>query len=570
VKEIETEVLVIGSEGAGAKASIEAQEEGAEVLVVTKGLSGRSGSTVMAGGRIQAPLGEADPRDNANIFFEDVIKGGDYLNNQNLVDRMVKLAVTEVPKLELWGAKFMKKDGKFEQVQHPDSSYPRSLRLAGVHGGLQYRVAMNAQYRRLNTKILEDLFVTSLLTSSDQVAGAFGISLRDGQFVVVKAKNVILATGGSSEIYRKTDASHDATGDGMVLAYNAGADLMDMEFHQFLPFCCYEPLFEMSGLTTRLRYCLHGKLYNRIGEAFMERYLPSYGDWGPRNATSRAIYLEHMYGRGSPRGGAYLSFSHLPENLINDYIEREKPGFIDDLKKAGIEIQRRALECGPAAHYSMGGIRVNEYCATSLPRLYACGEVAAGMDGAERIDGGTALTWCLTMGYIAGKEAAKMAKELDWLSIDNKQVSEEERRVSSLLERREGIKAFEIKNKLKDIMWNYCSLVKDRGGLETALGLIQKIRSEDLPLLCVPSSSKTFNRGWTEALEVVNMIELSEMAIRASLMREESRGAHYRSDFPRRDNPKWLKNIIIKKEEVGMTFSTAAPVLTRLRPLERD
>lgn len=565
VREIKTDVLVIGSEASGAKAAIEAQEEGVDVIVVTKGLAGKSGDTILAGGGIQAPLANADPRDSADAFFEDVVAGGDYLNNQKLVERLVALSIIEVPKMEEWGLKFIKKGEKFDQMLYPGSSYPRGLKIAGYRLGPKLMAALNSQLNRSRITVMEDVFITALLTSNDQVAGAFGVSLRDGEFVLFRSKNVILSAGGCSQIYRKTDASRDATGDGMAMAYHAGAELMDMEFQQFFPYCCYTPRFEMSILTASLRYRLHARLYNSLGEPFMERYLPLAKDWGLRDPTARAICFENMYGRGSPHGGAYLSCTHLPENLIEDFIARDKPPFIRKLEEAGIDIRRHALETGPGAHYSMGGVRVNERCLSTVPRLYAIGEVAAGMDGAERIDGGPAITWCLTMGYIAGKEAAMEAAGADWVEIDSQKVRREMEKIGSLRERKEGIRGYEIKDRIKKIMWEHGSLVRDGKGLEKGLDEIRKIKM-DLPMLCVAGSSKAYNKGLIDALEAMNMAAASEMVLRSALMREESRKAHYRSDFPKRDNARWLRNIVIKKRGVKMEITTAAPVITKMAP----
>lgn len=426
-QEVKSEILVIGSEAAGAKAAIEAQEAGADVLVVTKGLVGRCGNTVMAGRGIQAAIGHADPRDNPDVFFEDVVKGGAYLNNQKLAERLTKLSVTECPKMEEWGAVFIKKGDKFTQVQYPGSSYPRGLCPVGPHGGLHWRRALKNQFKRLNTKVMEDIFITSLLVSDGQVGGALGISMRDGRTIIFRAKKTILATGGCTAIYRKTDGSMHATGDGLAMAYHAGAELLDMEFQQFFPTCCYTPPFEMSEFPAGLRYMLHAKFYNSLGEQFMERYMPDAKDWGLRDPTSRAIYYENKYGRGSPHGGAWLGINHLPAKLVDGWFKgegshhKELPKF----EKMGIDVYRDGIECGPGAHYTMGGVRVNKNCETTLPRLYAVGKVAGGMDGAERIDGGPAITWCLTMGYIAGKDAAETVKELDWPQVDMKQVEKE-------------------------------------------------------------------------------------------------------------------------------------------------
>jgi len=563
---IKAEVLVLGSEAAGAKAAIEAQEDGADVLVVTKGLVGRTGNTLMAGKGIQAALGHSDPRDNPDVFLEDVVKGGEYLNNQKLAERLTKLSVTECPKMEQWGARFIKDGDKFVQVQYPGSSYPRGLLPVGLNAGLQWRRAFKNQFKRLNTRIMEDIFISRLLISNGQVAGAFGISIRDGSTIVFKAKKTILATGGCVAIYRKTDGSIDATGDGLAMAYHAGAELQDMEFQQFFPLCCYTPPFEMNVFPAELRYFLHARFYNSWGEQFMEKYLPLAKDWGLRDPTSRAIYLENMYGRGTPHGGAWLAVNHLPERLIDEWIKLFKPAYIPKLEQYGIDFRKDGVETGPGAHYTMGGVSVNENCETTLPRLYAAGEVAGGMDGAERIDGGPAITWCLTMGYITGKEAARTAREIDWLDIDPDQVRQEQDRIVSLREKREGIPGFKIRDQIRDVMWETCSLVRDRLGLEKALSLLQKIKSDDLPRLCVPAPSRVFNKGLTEALEATVQVDIAEMIIRAALMREESRKSHYRTDFPRLDNKNWLKNIIIKKKEGKMVLTTAPPVITRLKP----
>jgi fumarate reductase (CoM/CoB) subunit A len=568
--EYKCDVLVLGSEAAGAKAAIEAVEEGARVLAVTKGLMGRGGDTIMAGGGVQAPLGHMDPRDNPDVFVRDVVKGGAYLNNQRLVQRLARLSLAEVPKMEAWGAKFFKRGDKFEQSQYPGSSYPRGLRVVGFHGGLQWRVALGRQFRRLDIAKMEDVFITRLLLSpSSESAGAFGISLRSGRHILIRSKKTILATGGCGQIYRKTDTSIAATGDGMAMAYHAGAELMDMEFQQFFPYCCYVPAFEMSIFPTSLHYNLHGKFYNRLGEAFMQRYLPG-GDWGLRDSVSRAIYLENKVGRGSPHGGAYLSFKHLPENLIDDYIERSKPPFMPKLERMGIDIKRHAVEVGPGAHYSMGGVKVNEDCETRVPGLYAAGEVAAGMDGAERIDGGPAITWCLTMGYVAGKEAARKAREMEWPEVDARIVDEESERLRSLHERKQGVRGFAVKNMIKDLMWEHCALVRDREGMEEGLRLIERVKAEHLPSLCVPGESRIFCKGLTEALEAITLVTLSEMILRSALMREETRRSHYRTDFPRRDHGRWLKNIVITKESGEMRFCAISPDTGIVEPKEDE
>ena len=413
IPELKCDVLIIGTEAAGAKAAIESHVEGVKVLAVTKGAMGRSGATIMAGAGVQAPLGHMDPRDNPDVFLSDVVKGGVYLNNQKLLERLVNQANTEVVKLEKWGAKFRKRaDGKFFQSHQPGSTYPRGLNLASGEGGPHYRKAFRSEFQRQGIVPLDDFFVTKLLLTGGQVAGALGVSLADGRLMILRSKMTVLAGGGCGQLFSKTDMPSTATGDTMALAFNAGAELMDMEFHQFFPYHCYGPPSIAGFPIAYLRYGLRAKLFNSRGEEFLERYMPSSKGWGLRDPTSRAIYIESLQGLGSPHGGAYLSVAHLPGNLVRETLKANKPRLWSKLEKAGIDLRWDALETGPAAHYAMGGVRVNEACETTLPRLLAVGENASGMDGAERIDSGPAICWCVTMGYVAGKEAAALRNVL--------------------------------------------------------------------------------------------------------------------------------------------------------------
>ncbi len=567
IPQLKCDVLVIGTEAAGAKAAIEAHVEGVKVIAATKGAMGRSGATVMAGAGVQAPLGHMDSRDNPDIFFADIIRGGVYLNNQKLAEKLTRLACSEVTKLETWGARFRKQaNGKFFQSHQPGSTYPRGLNLLGGEGGVHYRKAFRAEFKRQGLSPFEDFFVTKLLLSNGRVAGALGMSLADGKVMVVQAKMVVLAGGGCGQLFRQTDMPSSATGDSMVLAYEAGAELMDMEFHQFFPYHCYGPPSMAGFPMAYIRYGLRAKLFNSRGEEFLERYMPGQKGWGLRDPTSRAIFAEARQGLGSPSGGAYLSVAHLPPNLIEDTLKTNAPRLWNKALKVGIDLTRVALEVGPAAHYTMGGVRVNEACETLLPGLLAVGECAAGMDGAERIDAGPAICWCLTMGYLGGKEAAARAKGMDWLPVDREQVAREEERIQSLYSRDDGVKGYEIKNKIKDLMWENSGLFRNRAGLQAGLGLVQKIKEEDLPRLMVPGKSRRFSVGLVDALEALNMVQLAEITLCSALMREESRGSHCRTDFPKINNREWFKNIIVKKQDGRANFSTARPVIHRMEP----
>jgi fumarate reductase (CoM/CoB) subunit A len=571
LEKIKIDLLVIGSEGAGAKIAIETHGKGIEMAMVTKGICGRSGATVTAGWGVQAPLGHMDPGDNPDIFFKDVVIGGDYLNNQKLAEKLTSLAVTEVPKLEKWGAKFVKRDnGNYYQIKLPGSSYPRTLVAVGS-GGVQWRRAFNKQFTQLGIKPMEDIFITSLLLSDGQVAGAIGISLDDGHIVVFNAKFTVLATGGCGQIYLMTDTPAEATGDGMMLAYNAGAELMDMEFQQFLPTIFYAPnTYKGSSIATDFRYGLHPKFFNSEGEEFMEKYEPLAKGWSLRDPTSRAIYLENKYGRGSPSGGAFLSARHEPRNVIQGWIDKLKPRWVQDFKRLGIDIFEDAVEVGPGCHYSCGGVRVNEFCETTIPRLYAAGEVASGMDGAERIDGGPAIAWTQGMGYIVAQEVIKKAKDTEWLPIEPTKVKGEIDKLEAMWSRKEGVKGFEIKNRIKKVMWENVALVRNQKGLEEALKTIEQIRNEEIPKLCVPGSSRAFSVPWKEALEAVNLTEVSYLVTKAALERKESRKSHFREDYPTKDEQNWTKNQVILKKNGQPLLTAQTPVMTKLMPQKKE
>ncbi len=569
--EMKCDVLIIGTEAAGAKAAIEAHVAGAKVIVVTKGLMGRSGATVMAGAGIQAPLGHIDPRDSPDVFMSDMLRGGAFLNNQKLLERLVNLANTEVPKMEKWGAAFEKtRDGRYFQSQLPGSSYPRTMRGVGGEGGVQWRKALRAEIKRQGIVPVEDFFVTRLLVTGGELAGVTGISLPDGRLTVIRAKITILATGGCGQIFRETDSPATATGDGMALALDIGAELQDMEFHQAFPYHCYGPPALAGFPIGPLRYSLRAKLYNSRGEEFLERYQPLSKAWGLRDPTSRAIFIENKQGRGSPHGGAYLSIAHLPANLIKESMKFVMPRLMSKTQKVGFDLTREALEAGPAVHYTMGGLRVNEHCESTIPRLIAIGENASGMDGAERIDGGPAITWCLTMGWIGGTEGAAKTGELDWLPVEQEQVAAEREKLDTLLSRREGVSGFELKDKIKDIMWEKCGLLRDKAGLEEGLKMIEDLKRNDLPRLHACGSSRCFNQGLVNALEAANMLKLAELAVTSATMREESRRSHYRTDFPVANNARWLKNIIVRQENGGYSYTTAPPLVTKFEPPKED
>ena len=564
----EADVLVIGGGIAGIRAAAEAAGSGVTVMLTNKGYVGRDGAAVwMAGMGYQAAL---YPPDSIDVHVEDTIKGGKYLNNQKLVYEFLKLAPDSVKDLSKWGMRFGKKDGRFVQVQLPGETYPRSMchRFSSQSLGGEYRKVLPRQViNKKHISVLNDLFVIDLLTCGNRVVGALGLDLRTGSFKVLKAKSTILATGGFMALFEFSTANPTLTGDGHGMAFRAGARMMGMEFIQFFPAAALWPrLVYRDHFPYTLLWRLRGIFYNSIGERFMERYFPVEKDFATREAMSRAIYREVKEGRGSPHGGAYVSFRHLPRNLINAFLEEMKDNpFMKALEESGVDIRDDAIEIGPAAHYVQGGCWVNERCETTLKGLYAVGEVGAGgKDGADRL-AGNALPFCMAMGSIAGREVAGEAAKSAAAELDRKQIDELCREAEKPLARNKGITAFDMKKHIQRVMSDCMIFDRNRKDLERGLSKLTGIRGEEYANLYVSHKSRSSNLEWVDALEVRNMLDAAEMSVRAALMREESRGLHQRTDFPE-TKAEWLKHILITRKGDQMAFTTEAVSFPYVKP----
>ncbi|OPY78731.1 MAG: Succinate dehydrogenase flavoprotein subunit [Syntrophorhabdus sp. PtaU1.Bin058] len=568
-KTITTDVLIIGGGIAGIRAAIEAAGQHVDVVLANKGQVGKDGAAVwMAGGGYQAAL---YPPDSIEQHVEDTIKAGKYLNNQALAEAFLRLAPDTVRDLVKWGARFAKKDGKYIQIRLPGETYPRSMShsIIGESLGGEYRKVLPRQvksYKEIN--VLNDIFIVDLINSGETITGAVGLDVRSGEFVAIQAKATILATGGFMALYDFTTANPTLTGDGHGMAYRAGARMMDMEFVQFFPAATLWPqTVYRDNYPYTLLWRLRGVFYNAIGERFMERYFPVEKDFATREAMSRAIHREVKEGRGSAHGGAYLSFRHLPRNLINIFLEDLKDNpYMQGLKEAGVDIHEDAIEIGPAAHYVQGGCWINERCETSLPGLYAVGEVGSGgKDGADRL-AGNALPFCMAMGYVAGKEAAQKAKSIEMPSVDDTRIETVCSEAAAPFMRQDGVRPFKVKEAIRGLMSRNMVYDRNKDELTGSLKELVRIREEELPRLYVSAKTERFNLEWAEALEVKNMLDTAEMSMRAALMREESRGLHQRSDFPEaRDE--WLKHIMIKMNKDGMDLTTEPVTFPILKPM---
>lgn len=557
-EKIETDVLIIGGGIAGIRAAIESSQLGVKVLLANKGYVGQDGSAVwMAGGGYQAALREPDSVDQ---HIKDTLKAGYYLNRQDLVKTFLRLAPQSVKELAKWRVRWAKKEGQYHQTRIMGETYPRSMMHTkpGEHLGGEYRKALPRRLN-LNKNIsrLDDTPIIELLVNKGEAVGAVGIDMKEGRFRVVCAKSIILATGGFMACFEFTTANNTLTGDGHGMAFRSGAKLCDMEFVQFFPAATLWPSnLYRDVYPYELFYNIYGHLYNSLGERFMERYYPNRKEFVPREAQSRAICREVREGKGSPHGGAFLSLRHLPRNLLNKFLnETYNVPFYKSLRQAGVDLRYDAIEIGPAAHYVQGGCEINENCETSIPGLYAAGECAGGLDGADRL-AGNALPFCMAMGMIAGKEAADRAKSVKSQEIDNNSVNEICIEAIRPLERENGFSPIEIRKEIQRLMSSNNMFQRTEKQLQEALRAIDVIRKEKMPKLCVSSKNRRYNLEWIHALELKNMLDASEMSMGCALRRKESRGLHDRADYPKEDT-KWLKNSIVFKEGDKIKFTTS-------------
>ena len=549
---IDTDVLVIGGGGGGLRAAVEAHDAGARVLVVSKGIVGKSGLTQTAVTGFQVALGNADPRDNPAVHFMDSMRGGYGLADPELVDIFCREAPSAVADIESFGARFDRgTDGKLIQ-RGLDSSqtYPRSIRKGDALG----RPIMQALRKQLKIREiprLHEILITKLLKSGNQVSGALGIDFQTGELLRFSAKAIIMATGGGGELFPVNSNTPDATGDGCVLGLEAGADLVDMEFILMLGHAVLHPE-AVRGVLFTFQYLLAKGArapYNSEGEPFLAKYDPAGSANPARHIYARAIYGEVKAGRGSPHGGVYFDPGTVPfETLIDTLPSQTK--FLETL---GINM-REPMEVGVAAHYFCGGIKIDANARSSVPMLYAVGECSGGPHGAARV-GGNSLTEVLVFGKRAGRHAAETAMQSSSLNTAQDDIRGECKRLLGFLDRsRRGPRPSELKDRLKRTMGDHVGVVRDATGLRKALADIDEIASGDLPTMSLAGDDRIANYDWMQAIEVSSMTRLAEVVARVSLERTESRGAHYRDDFPEMDDEKWLRNILVRQN--GKALST--------------
>jgi succinate dehydrogenase / fumarate reductase, flavoprotein subunit len=570
------DVLIIGGGSAGLRAAIEAHDVGAHVLIISKSGKGDP-HTVLARGGINAALGTMDPEDNWMIHAADTLREGAFLADYERVEVLCKNAPGAVNELVNWGARFHReKDGRLTQRFFGAHTYRRTVFYKDWTGEEIIRVLME-QVQQRKIEIKDNIYVTKLLKSvnvngegpagekegevegeeeEEEVKGAIGIDIEKKEIVIFECKSLILAAGGYTRVYSVSSSRiFENYGEGVALAYEAGADLVDMEMVQFHPTGMVWPEKALGTLATEAIRGEGGKLLNSKGERFMKNYYPERMELGPRDIVARANYNEIVAGRGTEHGGVWLDITHLPKEKILDRL----PTMYEQFKNiAGIDISEEKMEVGPTAHYSMGGVVVDIKCRTKIRGLFAVGEVISQIHGANRL-GGNSLLDTVVFGKIVGGEAARLAKELAeikktagpssqlQLNVNNQKEFEDDHGIFIV---KEPIK---FRNEIQELMKQNAGIIREETKLQNGLKRILELKNEFYSKDNILKEFKIDDddgNGENVVLtwEVKSSLVVCEAIIRSALMRQESRGAHYRSDFPNLDDEKWKVNIYCRKE----------------------
>ncbi|PWB84899.1 fumarate reductase (CoM/CoB) subunit TfrA [Methanobrevibacter thaueri] len=540
MKTISTDVLIIGSGGAGSRAAIEVDDAGLKAIIVSKGLSFRSGCTGMAEGGYNAVFKTVDKDDSIEAHIHDTLKGGSYLNDEKLVEILVNESPKRLIDLENYGALFDRQEsGEIDQRPFGGQTYRRTC-YQGDRTGAELLNALKEEIIRRDIECIEEVMITSLVTDDDQVIGATGLDLKDSTLIYFKAKSVILASGGAGQLYPVTSNTFQKNGDGYAISYRAGAKLVDMEQIQFHPTGMVAPESKKGVLVTEAVRAEGGKLINSEGERFMSKYAPEKMELATRDVVARSIYQEIIEGRGTENGGVYLDISHLDD----DYIDEKLETMVLQFENVGVDIKHGPIEVAPTAHHFMGGLKINPDASSSLKNLFGAGEVCGGVHGANRL-GGNALADTQVFGKIAGVSASEAAKATE-LKTNDEQVQEEASRIESLI-KKGSIKPQEFKENIKNLMWEKVAIVREEKTLNEALKELQKMQ-ENLDKLDV-GYKKQYNTELMTALEVINMVEICILTVKSAILRRESRGAHFRSDFPETIDM-WKRSIVINNEKI--------------------
>ncbi len=587
---LEYDVLVIGAGGAGLRAAIEASVAGVKVGLVCKSLLGKA-HTVMAEGGVAAALANVDDRDNWRVHFADTMRGGQYVNSWRMAELHAKEAPDRVRELEAWGAVFDRTaDGRILQRNFGGHRYPR-LAHVGDRTGLEMIRTLQDHGIHQGIEVYMEHTIVTLLKDGERVVGAFGYDRERGRFKVFQANAIVLATGGVGRAYRITSNSWEYTGDGQSLAYHAGAELVDMEFVQFHPTGMIWPPSVIGILVTEGVRGDGGILLNKDGKRFMFANIPdnyksqtadnpeegwryTQGDKNSRRPpelltrdhVSRCIMDEVKAGRGSPHGGVFLDISWIKEKIPSapEYIKRKLPSMYHQfMQLANLDITREPMEVGPTTHYIMGGVRVDaETQMSSVAGLFAAGEVAAGLHGANRL-GGNSLSDLLVFGKRAGEFAAIFAKKHDAGHIDTAQIEEAARAALEPFDRATRANGdaegpYRVQSDLQELMQNLVGIVRREEEMVRALDGLNELwqRSQNV----VVHGHREYNPGWHTVIDLRHLLTVSEAITRSAIERKESRGGHFRDDFPNKNAADGKMSVIVRKAADGSMQVRREPI----------
>jgi len=549
----EHDVLIIGAGGAGLRAAIEALAQGASVAVVCKSLLGKA-HTVMAEGGIAAAMCNVDAADGWKPHFRDTMRGGKYLNNWRMAQLHAQEAPERVTELEQWGALFDRTEsGAILQRAFGGHTYKRLCHV-GDRTGLEMIRTLQDRGVQLGFDVYMECTVTRLLTDAGRVVGAFAYWRENGRLIVFKAKSVVIATGGIGKAWPVTSNSWEYTGDGMTLAYEAGAELMDMEFVQFHPTGMVWPPGVQGLLVTEAVRGEGGILRNKLGERFMEKYDPKRMELSTRDVVARSIYTEVKEGRGTEHGGAYLDISHKPA----EYVKKKLPSMYHQFKElADVDITKGPMEVGPTCHYVMGGIRVEaETAQSTIPGLFAAGEAAAGLHGSNRL-GGNSLSDLLVFGRRAGLAAAQHAKSVSNSGVSEAQIAEAEKELLAPFSNPSTESPYAVHRDLQAVMQSLVGIFRTEDDLNKAFSELEQLKARAAKASV--EGSRLFNPGWHLSRDLKSMLVCSEAVALSALARKESRGAHSRIDYPNYDAV-WEKKHNIIVNENGQMKRRESPV----------
>ena len=582
----EYDVLVIGAGGAGLRAAIEASAAGVKVGLVCKSLLGKA-HTVMAEGGMAAAMGNVDDRDNWKVHFADTMRGGQYVNNWRMAELHAQEAPARVHELEAWGAVFDRtKDGKILQRNFGGHRYAR-LAHVGDRTGLELIRTLQDHGIHHGITVHMEWTIVTLLKDGDRVVGALGYDRERGRFKILKAKAMVLSTGGLGRSYRITTNSWEGTGDGQSLAYHAGAELVDMEFLQFHPTGMVWPLSVQGLLITEAVRGEGGVLRNKDGKRFMfgdipDNYKSQTSDdpeegWryvmGDKNArrppelltrdhVARCIMREVKAGRGSPHGGVFLDIAWIKEKIPNaaEHIKKKLPSMYHQfMELANLDITKEPMEVGPTTHYIMGGVRVDgDTQMSNVPGLFAAGECAGGLHGANRL-GGNSLSDLIVFGKRAGEFAAKFAKEHGAGQTNDAQIEEAARQALEPFERGGSTEGpYQVQHDLQGMMQDLVGIVRREDEMAKALDGLGKLWQRAGKVGVV--SNREYNPGWHTALDLKHQLTVSEIITRSALDRKESRGGHFREDFPDKDPAAAKYNTVVFQGKDGTMQLRREPI----------